>query len=95
MRAATTAERRVNVREDYGAFLAAKATPGARFDGDHAILPGWDSASVGVAEAVTMMAPHLHEYQRFAVTFAVARQRAESDTYHQGSFALPESKDAA
>ncbi len=76
MRASTTAERRVNVREDYGAFLAAKATPGARFDGDHAILPGWDSASVGVAEAVTMMAPHLHEYQRFAVTFAVARQRS-------------------
>lgn len=67
---------RVNVRSDYAAFLRAKVTPGVRYDGDYAILPGWNGASDGVARAVAEFAPHLHEYQRFATTFAVARERA-------------------
>lgn len=69
-------ERRVDVRSDYGAFLRAKATPGVRFEGDHAILPTWGGADVETSVAVTAHAPHLHEYQKFATTFAVARQRA-------------------
>lgn len=68
--------RRVNVRCDYGAFLRAKMTPGVRFDGDFAVLPEWGGATKQTAEAISGLAPHLHEYQRFAVTFAVARQRA-------------------
>lgn len=67
---------RINVREDYGAFLRAKVTPGVRYEGDFAILPAWDRASRDIADALAEHAPHLHEYQRFAVTFAVARQRA-------------------
>lgn len=51
-------------------------TPGVRYDGDYAILPGWNGASDGVARAVAEFAPHLHEYQRFATTFAVARERS-------------------
>lgn len=65
---------RLNVREDYRAFLRAKATPGVRFEGDFAILPTWDHASREIGEALSGHAPHLHDYQRFAVTFAVARQ---------------------
>ena len=68
--------RRVNVRQDYRTFLSAKATPGVRFEGDYALLPSWGGTDVETAQAVTAHAPHLHEYQRFAVTFAVARQRA-------------------
>lgn len=67
---------RINVREDYAAFLRAKTTPGVRFEGDFAILPEWEHASRDIADALTEHAPHLHEYQRFAVTFAVARRRA-------------------
>jgi DNA modification methylase len=67
---------RVNVRRDYGAFLRAKVTPGVRYEGDYAILPGWDGASREVADALGSLAPHLHDYQKFADTFAVARQRA-------------------
>jgi superfamily II DNA or RNA helicase/DNA modification methylase len=67
---------RVNVREDYAAFLAAKVTPGVRYEGDFAILPEWGRASRDISEVLRGHAPHLHEYQRFAVTFAVARQRA-------------------
>lgn len=67
---------RVNVREDYAAFLRAKVTPGVRYEGDYAILPTWDHASRDIADALSEHAPHLHEYQRFAVTFAVARERS-------------------
>lgn len=67
---------RVNVREDYAAFLRAKVMPGVRYEGDFAILPTWDHASRDIADALREHAPHLHDYQRFAVTFAVARQRA-------------------
>lgn len=67
---------RVNVRESYAEFLRAKVTPGVRYEGDFAILPEWDHASRNIADALSEHAPHLHEYQRFAVTFAVARQRA-------------------
>lgn len=67
---------RVNVREDYGAFLRAKVTPGVRYEGDFAILPTWEKASRDISDALAEHAPHLHEYQRFAVTFAVARQRS-------------------
>lgn len=67
---------RVNVREDYAAFLRAKTTPGVRYEGDYAILPTWDHASRDIADALSEHAPHLHDYQRFAVTFAVARQRS-------------------
>lgn len=67
---------RVNVRADYGEFLRAKATPGAHFEGDYAILPHWDDVGSDTADLVATLAPHLHEYQRFAVTFAVARMRA-------------------
>lgn len=66
----------VNVRQDYAAFLAAKVMPGVRYEGDYAILPTWGTASRDISEALAEHAPHLHEYQRFAVTFAVARQRA-------------------
>lgn len=69
-------ENRVNVREDYRAFLCAKVMPGVRYEGDYAILPAWSHASKEIAEALGEHAPHLHDYQRFAVTFAVARQRA-------------------
>jgi superfamily II DNA or RNA helicase/DNA modification methylase len=67
---------RINVREDYAAFLRAKVTPGVRYEGDYAILPTWEQASRDISDALVRHAPHLHEYQRFAVTFAVARQRA-------------------
>ncbi len=67
---------RVNVRADYRAFLRAKVTPGVKYDGDFAIVPGWHGASKDVAAELAAHAPHLHEYQRFADTFAVARQRA-------------------
>jgi superfamily II DNA or RNA helicase len=67
---------RVNVREDYAAFLRAKVTPGVRYEGDFAILPTWDRASREIGDALSEHAPHLHDYQRFAVTFAVARQRS-------------------
>jgi DNA modification methylase len=67
---------RVNVAEDYGAFLGAKVVPGVRYEGGFAILPSWNAAAKETAEAITALAPHLHEYQRFAATFAVARQRA-------------------
>jgi superfamily II DNA or RNA helicase len=67
---------RVNVRADYGAFLRAKVTPGVRYEGDFAILPTWEHASRDIADALMEHAPHLHDYQRFAVTFAVARQRS-------------------
>lgn len=66
---------RVNVRADYAAFLRAKTTPGVRYEGDYAILPTWDHASRDIADALSEHAPHLHDYQRFAVAFAVARQR--------------------
>lgn len=68
--------RRVNVRDCYSDFLAAKAIPGVQFDGDYAVVPSWGDADVETAAAVTAHAPHLHEYQKFSVTFAVARQRA-------------------
>lgn len=68
--------RRVNVRHDYAKFLDAKTTPGVRFSGDFAILPEWDDADAKVAGRIQEMAPHLHEYQRFAATFGVARKRA-------------------
>lgn len=67
---------RVNVRKCYASFLRAKTTPGVVYDGEYAILPSWVSASADVAASVTEHAPHLHDYQRFAVTLAVARQRA-------------------
>lgn len=67
---------RLNVRDDYRAFLRAKITPGVTYDGDFAILPEWIAASADVAGQLTQHAPHLHEYQRFASTFAVARKRA-------------------
>lgn len=67
---------RVDVRTDYGAFLRAKMIPGVRYEDGHAIIPDWEHASKDVATALSEHAPHLHEYQRFAVTFAVARQRA-------------------
>lgn len=66
----------VDVRSDYAAFLRAKVVPGVRYDGGFAVLPAWNGASVGVARALAGFAPHLHEYQRFATTFAVARERA-------------------
>jgi DNA modification methylase len=65
---------RVNVRDDYVAFLRAKAVPGVHFEGDYAIVPSWDILSDDIASSAD--APHLHEYQRFAVAFAVARRRA-------------------
>jgi hypothetical protein len=65
-------EERVEVRHDYAAFLRAKVTPGVRYEGDFAILPRWDRASEDIANALAEHAPHLHDYQRFAVTFAVA-----------------------
>lgn len=71
-----SAPTRLNVRADYAAFLRAKVIPGVRYEGDYAILPAWESASRDIADALAEHAPHLHEYQRFAVTFAVARQRA-------------------
>lgn len=64
------------MRASYADFLRAKVTPGVRYDGDYAVLPAWNGASVGVARALAGFAPHLHEYQRFATTFAVARERA-------------------
>lgn len=67
---------RVNVRRDYAALLRAKITPGVRYEGDYAILPTWRHTSSEIGRALAAHAPHLHEYQRFAVTFAVARQRA-------------------
>jgi superfamily II DNA or RNA helicase/DNA modification methylase len=67
---------RINVREDYAAFLKAKVTPGVRYEGDFAILPGWNHASRDIAAALAEQAPHLHDYQKFAVAFAVARQRS-------------------
>jgi superfamily II DNA or RNA helicase/DNA modification methylase len=67
---------RINVRDDYDAFLRAKITPGVRFDGDYALVPRWSSASASIAREVASHAPHLHEYQRFAVTFCVAKRRA-------------------
>ena len=67
---------RLDVRGDYRAFLRAKTTPGVRYEGHYAILPEWDAAEQDVASELRNLAPHLHEYQRFAVTFAVARKRA-------------------
>lgn len=67
---------RVNVREDYRAFLEAKATAGVKFDGDYAILPNWKQADDETAGEIKRHAPHLHEYQKFAATFAVARKRS-------------------
>jgi DNA modification methylase len=67
---------RVNVRKDYAAFLSAKTLPGVTYDGDYAILPAWDNINADVAESLEGHAPHLHEYQKFAVTFSVARQRS-------------------
>lgn len=67
---------RVDVRSDYRAFLAAKVVPGVMYDGDFAVLPTWDTAGVDIRESIGNHAPHLEEYQRFAVAFAVARQRA-------------------
>lgn len=65
---------RVEVRRDYQAFLRSKGVPGVRYEGDFAIIPDRDQISPrGKGEQV---APHLHEYQRFAVAFAVARKRA-------------------
>lgn len=66
----------LNVREDYAAFLRAKTTPGVRYEGGWAVLPAWAGASHDVAKALLGHAPHLHEYQRFATTFAVARKCA-------------------
>jgi superfamily II DNA or RNA helicase/DNA modification methylase len=68
--------RRIDVRNDYRAFLAAKVIPGVRYEGDEAILPTWDFVSTDLRNTITDCAPHLHEYQRFAVAFAVARHRA-------------------
>jgi len=65
----------VNVRRDYGAFLDAKAAPGVHFDGDYATIPHWDDVDAA-HETATDFAPHLHEYQRFAVAFSVARKAA-------------------
>lgn len=67
---------RVNVRQDYAAFLRAKVTPGVEYDGDYAIFPEWSTPDRATAEEIRELAPHLHDYQRFAVTFAVARRRA-------------------
>jgi hypothetical protein len=72
----TGSGRVVNVREDYRAFLAAKVVPGVRYEGDCAVLPSWDEVGTDVRESIGASAPHLHGYQRFAVAFAVARQRA-------------------
>jgi len=67
--------RRVDVRNDYQAFLTAKVTPGVRYEDGHAIFPEWDDARKDIAEDITEHAPHLHEYQKFSVAFAVARKR--------------------
>ncbi len=67
---------RVNVRDDYAAFLGAKTTPGVTYEGDYANVPAWDNVTADVADSLGVHAPHLHEYQKFAVTFSVARQRA-------------------
>lgn len=66
---------RVNVRNDYDAFLRSKLTAGVRYEGDFAILPGLRAISKHDRKRVGQVAPHLHEYQRFALAFAVARQR--------------------
>lgn len=68
---------RVDVSKDYGAFLNAKLMPGVEFTSDgFAILPNWDHTTKDIADQLAQNAPHLHEYQRFATTFAVARKRA-------------------
>lgn len=73
----STATMRVNVREDYRAFLRAKVTPGVQFDGDEAIFPALHFASSDSHnDDIATVAPHLHEYQRFATAFALSRQRA-------------------
>ena len=51
---------RINVRADYAAFLRAKVMPGVRYEGDFAVLPGWNDASAKIADALTLFAPHLH-----------------------------------
>lgn len=67
---------RIDVRHDYAAFIDAKQVPGVRFEDGHAILPDWEHARKDDDRSTAIMAPHLHEYQRFAVAFAVARRRA-------------------
>lgn len=69
-----TVENAINVRRDYAAFLRAKVTPGVRYEGEYAILPDWVQASR--ADRISEAAPHLHDYQQFAVAFAVAREKA-------------------
>lgn len=65
----------VDVAGSYNAFLAAKRTPGVVFNGDGtATLPEPGVAATKVA--VRAHAPHLHEYQSFALAFAMARKRA-------------------
>jgi|GEM_PF-310889 DNA modification methylase len=67
---------RINVRQDYAAFLRIKNTPGVTYDGDFAIVPDWQPATDVAAKQIDELAPHLHDYQRFSVVFAVARRRA-------------------
>lgn len=67
---------RINVRHDYSAFLRAKLMPGVSYDGDFAVLPEWQPVAREDGTALTEHAPHLHEYQRFATAFAIARGRA-------------------
>jgi len=66
---------KINGRRDSAAFLRSKLTAGVRYEGDYAILPGLRSISEDDRTRVGGVAPHLHEYQRFALSFAVARQR--------------------
>jgi len=67
---------RINVRDDYDAFLRSKLTPGVVYDGDFAVLPNWQPIDDGVAGVIAEAAPHLHEYQLFSAAFAAARKRS-------------------
>lgn len=66
---------KLDVLADYAAFLEAKRTPGVVFHDDGtATMP--DVGRAANKAEVRSAAPHLHEYQSFALAFALARRRA-------------------
>jgi len=64
------------VMDDYREFMRAKGTPGIAFRDGYAIYPEWGDVTRRLAESIDGFAPHLHDFQRFAVAFCSARLRA-------------------
>lgn len=66
---------RVEVQDDYESFLKSKLWPGVEYENGYALVPEMDGIHRDEPQEAAAR-PHLHEHQRFAVAFALARKRS-------------------